>query len=126
MISATGGQAAYLPGAVRPGGFSSRTVMSSLGAGHAGSLLVPGFYAFAPAKVDASRDFKRTLRSNHKSKILVGGNRQFDVTTWASDGGHAAHRVDHAAGTARRHAPRRAAVKTFAYAAPPAWREETG
>jgi phosphonate transport system substrate-binding protein len=48
--------------------------------------LVPGYYAFGPAKVDPTRDFKRTLRANHETNILAVVNKQIDVATVASDG----------------------------------------
>ncbi len=48
--------------------------------------LVPTFYAFNPARVDPTRDFKRTMRANHESNILAVANKQVDVATVASDG----------------------------------------
>jgi phosphonate transport system substrate-binding protein len=48
--------------------------------------LIPGYYAFAPAKVDPVKDFKRTLRANHETNILAVVNKQVDVATVASDG----------------------------------------
>lgn len=48
--------------------------------------LVPGFYAFGANKVDPSRDFKRSVRSNHETNILAVAGKQIDVATVASDG----------------------------------------
>lgn len=48
--------------------------------------LVPGYYAFAANKVDATRDFKRMVRANHETNILAVANKQVDVATVASDG----------------------------------------
>jgi phosphonate transport system substrate-binding protein len=48
--------------------------------------LVPGFYAFAANKVDATRDFKRMVRANHETNILAVASKQIDVATVASDG----------------------------------------
>jgi phosphonate transport system substrate-binding protein len=48
--------------------------------------LVPGFYAFAPSKVDPTRDFKRTVRANHETNILAVAAKQVDVAAVASDG----------------------------------------
>lgn len=47
--------------------------------------LVPGFYAFAPSKVDPTRDFKRTVRANHETNILAVAAKQVDVAAVASD-----------------------------------------
>jgi phosphonate transport system substrate-binding protein len=48
--------------------------------------LVPGYYAFAQNKVDATRDFKRMVRANHETNILAVANKQVDVATVSSDG----------------------------------------
>jgi phosphonate transport system substrate-binding protein len=48
--------------------------------------LVPGYYAFAQNKVDATRDFKRMVRANHETNILAVVNKQVDVATVSSDG----------------------------------------
>ncbi len=48
--------------------------------------LVPGFYAWGQNKVDPTKDFKRSMRSNHESNILAVANKQIDVATVASDG----------------------------------------
>jgi phosphonate transport system substrate-binding protein len=48
--------------------------------------LVPGYYAFAQNKVDATRDFKRMVRANHETNILAVANKQIDVATVSSDG----------------------------------------
>ncbi len=48
--------------------------------------LVPGYYAFAQNKVDATRDFKRMVRANHETNILAVVNKQIDVATVSSDG----------------------------------------
>lgn len=48
--------------------------------------LVPGYYAFAQNKVDATRDFKRMVRANHEINILTVVNKQIDVATVSSDG----------------------------------------
>ncbi len=47
--------------------------------------LVPGYYAFAQSKVDAGKEFKRAVRSNHETNILAVANKQVDVATVASD-----------------------------------------
>lgn len=47
--------------------------------------LVPGYYAFAQNKVDAAKEFKRAVRSNHETNILAVANKQVDVATVASD-----------------------------------------
>lgn len=48
--------------------------------------LVPTYYAFSPAKVDPTRDFKRSVRSNHETNILAVAGKQIDVAVVASDG----------------------------------------
>jgi phosphonate transport system substrate-binding protein len=47
--------------------------------------LVPSYYAFGKYKVDPTRDFKRTVRSNHETNILAVASKQVDVVTVASD-----------------------------------------
>ena len=43
--------------------------------------LVPGYYAFAQHKVDATHDFKRMVRANHETNLLAVANKQVDVAT---------------------------------------------
>lgn len=47
--------------------------------------LVPGYYAFAQNKVDAAKEFKRAVRSNHETNILAVANKQVDAAVVASD-----------------------------------------
>ncbi len=47
--------------------------------------LVPGYYAFQLNGVDATRDFKRTVRANHETNILTVVNKQVDAAVVASD-----------------------------------------
>lgn len=42
---------------------------------------VPGLYAFSQNKVDAVKDFKRTVRANHETNLLAVVNKQVDVAT---------------------------------------------
>jgi len=42
---------------------------------------VPAFYAFAPARVDPVKDFKRTVRASHETNLLAVVNKQVDVAT---------------------------------------------
>jgi phosphonate transport system substrate-binding protein len=42
---------------------------------------VPGLYAFAQNKVDPTKDFKRTVRSNHETNLLAVVNKQVDLAT---------------------------------------------
>ncbi|MGY0193945.1 phosphonate ABC transporter substrate-binding protein [Leptothrix sp. BB-4] len=47
--------------------------------------LVPNYYAFQLNGVDATRDFKRTVRANHETNILTVVNKQVDAAVVASD-----------------------------------------
>lgn len=42
---------------------------------------VPGFYAFAPNRIDPLKDFKRTVRASHETNLLAVVNKQVDVAT---------------------------------------------
>lgn len=47
--------------------------------------LVPGYYVFAKAGVDASTAFKRTLNSSHETNALAVANKQVDVATFNTE-----------------------------------------
>jgi len=43
--------------------------------------VIPGYYAFGKNHIDPTKDFKRTLRSNHETNLLAVVNNQVDVAT---------------------------------------------